>query len=383
MAILGVSKMRLSRRIRATISAVIVMIMVVQGQLASAERIKDIATVDGVRSNQLIGYGLVVGLDGSGDQTTQTPFTIQSMRNMLAKLGVVVNDNVTPQLKNVAAVIVHAELPPFTRPGQTIDVTVSSIGNSKSLRGGSLLMTPLKGVDGQLYALAQGNLVVSGFGAEGADGSSVAVNVLNSGRIPNGAIVERAVPSPFGDEPKLLMSLNSPDFTTALRVAASINDNLGPGVAKPLDGGTVEIKAPLDPGDKVAFVSLVENLSVKPGSAPARVIINSRSGTVVIGSEVRVSPAAVAHGNLTVSISENYQVSQPAPFARRGETVVTPESNVTVEQEGGRMFYIDPGVTLKDLVEAVNRVGAAPGDLVAILEALEQAGALRAELIVI
>ena len=350
---------------------------------AQAERIKDIGSFSGVRGNQLIGYGLVVGLDGSGDQTTQTPFTVQSVKNMLAKLGVVVTANVDPQLKNVAAVMVHAELPPFASPGQTIDVTVSSLGNAKSLRGGALLMTPLKGVDGQLYAMAQGTLVVSGFGAEGADGSSIAVNVTNSGRIPNGAMVERAVPSPFASDNSLQLSLNSHDFTTAMRVAQTINTNLGPNIARAVDGATIDIDLPADATNKVAFVSAVENLAVNPGSAPARVIVNSRSGTVVIGSEVRVMPAAVAHGNLTVSISENIDVSQPGPFARRGQTAVTPDSEVAIDQEGGRMFLIDPGITLKDLVDAVNRVGAAPGDLVAILEALEQAGALRAELTVI
>ncbi|RLA55100.1 MAG: flagellar biosynthesis protein FlgI [Gammaproteobacteria bacterium] len=374
--------MSFTGRNRGVVSIFIVVVMLLQSELVVAERIKDLVTFNGVRSNQLIGYGLVVGLDGSGDQTTQTPFTIQAVKNMLAKLGVVITGIRDPQLKNVAAVMVHAELPPFSRPGQTIDVTVSSLGNAKSLRGGALLMTPLKGADGQLYAMAQGNLIISGFGAEGADGSSVAVNVSNSGRIPNGATVERAVPSPFSQEAKLVMSLNSPDFTTAMRMAESINDSLGPDVARALDSATIEIDAPLESAKKVAFVSVVENLSVKPGSAPARVIINSRSGTVVIGSEVRLLPAAVAHGNLTVSISENWEASQPAPFARRGKTVVTPDSTVSVEQEG-RMFYIDPGVTLKDLVAAVNRVGAAPGDLVAILEALEKAGALRAELVVI
>ncbi len=365
------------------VSGMMALLLAFSGHAAMAERLKDIATIDGVRSNQLIGYGLVVGLDGSGDQTTQTPFTVQSVKNMLAKLGVVINANVNPQLKNVAAVMVHAELPAFTKPGQTIDVTVSSLGNAKSLRGGALLMTPLKGADGQLYALAQGNLIISGFGAEGADGSSVVVNALNSGRIPNGATVEREVPNPFSKDSKLVMSLNSPDFTTAMRVANSINESLGGGIARAMDAATIEIKAPQDLSKKVAFVSVVENLMVKPGAAPARVIINSRSGTVVIGSEVRVSPVAVAHGNLTVSISENFQASQPSAFARRGRTVVTPESDVSIEQEGARMFYLDPGVTLKDLVAAVNRVGAAPGDLVAILEALEQAGALRAQLIVI
>lgn len=365
------------------VCSLMAILLLCSAELALAERIKDIGTFAGVRGNQLIGYGLVVGLDGSGDQTTQTPFTVQSVKSMLAQLGVKVPADVNPQLKNVAAVIVHAELPAFSKPGQTIDVTVSSMGNAKSLRGGALLMTPLKGVDGQLYAMAQGNLVVSGFGAAGADGSSVAVNVANSGRIPNGGTVEREVPNSFQSESKLVVYLNRPDFTTALRVATSINDTLGVGVARPVDAGTVEINSPADAPAKVAFLSVIENLAVDPGSAAARVIINSRSGTVVIGSQVRVMPAAVAHGSLTVSISENFQVSQPAPFSRGGETVVTPSSQVTVEEEGSRLFLVEPGVTLRELVAAVNKVGAAPGDLVAILEALEQAGALRAELIVI
>lgn len=368
------------RALRAVILSVVALCC---AQSVQADRIKDLATFEGVRKNQLIGYGLVVGLEGSGDQTTQVPFTVQSVKNMLAKLGVVVQGNVDPQLKNVAAVMVHAELPPFARPGQTIDVTVSSLGNAKSLRGGSLLMTQMRGADGQVYAMAQGNLSVSGFGAEGADGSSIAVNVSNSGRIPNGATVERQVASPFGDEASLVMSLNTPDFTTATRMVASINDNFGGGVARAIDGATIEVTAPTDASEKVAFISVMENLPVEPAAAPARVIVNSRSGTVVIGSQVRVSTAAVAHGNLTVSVSENFEASQPAPFARRGETVVTPDSQVNIEQEDVRMFLMDSGVTLKELVDAVNKVGAAPGDLVAILEALEQAGALRAELIVI
>lgn len=375
--------MRFYRRLRFTFAIALALLLTAQAELVMAERIKDLATFAGVRSNQLIGYGLVVGLDGTGDQTTQTPFTVQSVKSMLARLGVVVTGPGDPQLKNVAAVMVHAELPPFSKPGQTIDITVSSLGNAKSLRGGALLMTPMKGADGQVYAMAQGSLVVSGFGAQGADGSSVTVNVQNSGRIPNGASVEREVPNSFSDQEMLVMSLNSPDFTTARRVAESINASLGSNVARPLNSATIEIDAPLDATAKVAFVSVVENLTVNPGSAPARVIVNSRSGTVVIGSEVRLLPAAVAHGNLTVSISENFTASQPAPFAQAGETVVTPASSITIAQEGSRMFYIDPGVTLRDLVAAVNRVGAAPGDLVAILEALEQAGALRAELIVI
>ena len=240
-----------------TIYTILLLLVLSAADVVQAERIKDIATIKGVRSNQLIGYGLVVGLDGSGDQTTQTPFTVQSLKSMLAKLGVVIPANVNPQLKNVAAVMVHADLPAFAKAGKTIDVTVSSLGNAKSLRGGSLLMTPLKGVDGQTYALAQGNLIVSGFGADGADGSSVTVNVPSAGRIPNGAIVEREVANPFNRDPSLVMHLNSPDFTTALQVANRINDTLGQGVARPLDSASVEVKAPLEPEDKVAFVSVV------------------------------------------------------------------------------------------------------------------------------
>lgn len=372
-----------SHKVKSATAMLVTVAVLAISQMASAERIKDLASIDGVRSNQLVGYGLVVGLDGSGDQTTQTPFTVQSVQSMLMKLGVVIPSNVNPQLKNVAAVMVHADLPAFAKPGQTIDVTVSSLGNAKSLRGGSLLMTPMKGADGQTYALAQGNLIVSGFGANGADGSSVTVNVPSAGRIPNGASVEREVLSPFSYDPFVVMNLNSSDFTTALRVATSINDKLGQGTAKPIDATSIQINAPRDPAEKVAFVSIVENLEVDPGLAPARVIINSRTGTVVIGSHVRLEVAAVAHGNLTVSISENVEVSQPAPFARKGQTVVTTNSDVSIEQEKSRMFVLDAGVTLNDLVTAVNKVGAAPGDLVAILEALERVGALRAQLIVI
>lgn len=349
---------------------------------AQAVRIKDIASVNGVRSNQLVGYGLVVGLDGSGDQTIQSPFTIQSLKSMLAQLGVNVPANVNPQLTNLAAVMVTAELPPFAKPGQTIDVTVSSLGNAKSLRGGSLLMTPLKAANGETYALAQGSMIVSGFGAEGADGSRVSVNVQSSGRIPNGATVERGVPSPFGTDPVLVMNLNAPDFTTAQRLATAINDAMGPDTAQPLDAVSIEVRAPGDAGDKVAFVSILENLEVDPGLAPAKVVVNSRSGTIVIGSEVRVETAAVAHGNLTVMVSESLGVSQPNAFAD-GETVVVPDSEVTIEEETARMFMLETGVTLQELVTAINQVGAAPGDLIAILEALQQAGALRAQLIVI
>lgn len=348
----------------------------------TAERIKDLAGIEGVRPNQLVGYGLVVGLPGTGDQTTQAQFTVQSLRTTLAQLGVRLPDNVNPQLQNVAAVLVSAELPPFAKTGQTIDVTVASAGNAQSLRGGSLLMTPLKGADGQVYALAQGNLVVGGFGAEGADGSSVTVNIPSSGRIPNGAIVEREVASPFSSSPTITLNLNQPDFTTAMNLADAINEFFGPSTAFAIDGSSVSVRGPLDVNQKVAFVSALENLEVEHGLSAAKVIINSRTGTVVIGAEVRVDEAAVAHGSLTVTIDQDLFVSQPAPFSD-GETVVVPDSTVYIEEEENRMFLFEPGVSLDDLVRAVNQVGASPSDLVAILEALQQVGALRAKLIII
>jgi flagellar P-ring protein precursor FlgI len=351
--------------------------------LALAERVKDISQVQGVRGNQLVGYGLVVGLDSSGDQVTQTPFTVQSIKSMLAQLGVNVPSNINPQTKNVAAVMVHAELPPFAKPGQTIDVTVSSMGNAKSLRGGALLMTPLKGINGEIYAIAQGSLIVSGFGAEGEDGSRVTVNTPSAGRIPNGATVERSVPSPFDDEPRITLNLNAPDFTTAQRLAASINNTLGEGIASPVDAVSVDVRAPVSAAAKVEFLSILENLPVDTAAASAKVVVNSRSGTIVIGSDVRIKEAAVAHGNLTVRITEDYQVSQPGAFATGGQTVVTPGSEVDIEEEEARMFVLSPGVSLQELVDAVNQVGAAPGDVIAVLEALQQAGAMSAQLIVI
>jgi flagellar P-ring protein FlgI len=351
--------------------------------LAHGERIKDMAQVQGVRTNQLVGYGLVVGLDGTGDQTSQAPFTVQSLTNMLAQLGVVVPANVTPQLKNVAAVSVHAVMPAFVKPGQTIDITVNSIANAKSLRGGSLLVTPLHGLDGQIYAIAQGNLIVSGFGVQGTDGSKLTVNVPSSGRIPNGATIERAVPTQLAAGDDIILNLNDPDFTTATRLVASVNKGAGDGIASIIDGGSVRVKAPLDITQRVAFLSTVENLQVEPGNAAARVIINSRTGTVVISSNVRVSPAAVSHGSLTVSIKEEQTVSQPGAFATVGQTTVVTNSTINVDQGSNRMFLFKPGVELEQIVHAVNEVGAAPADLVAILEALKEAGALHAELIVI
>jgi flagellar P-ring protein precursor FlgI len=347
-----------------------------------AERVKDLASVSGVRTNQLVGYGLVVGLDGTGDQTSQAPFTIQSIKNMLAQFGVTVPPESNPQLKNVAAVTVHAELPPFSKPGQTIDVSVSSIGNAGSLRGGTLLLAPLRGADGEVYAMAQGSLIVSGFGVSGRDGSRIAVNVPSGGRIPGGATVEREVRSSFATAPTVTLNLNSPDFTTATRLAEGINRMLGAGTAAAIDAVSVQVLAPADPSQRIAYVSTLEQLEIQPGEAPARVIINSRTGTVVIGSNVRVLPAAVSHGSLSVTITERTEVSQPNAFGT-GQTVEVPRSEIEIDQPKARMFKFEAGVNLDAIVDAVNRVGAAPGDLVAILEALKQAGALRAELIVI
>ena len=286
-------------------------------------------------------------------------------------------------MKNVAAVAIHADLPAFSRPGQTIDITVSSIGNAKSLRGGSLLMTPLKGIDGQVYAIAQGNLVVGGFGAEGADGSRITVNVPSVGRIPNGASVERAVASPFNSGDHLTFNLNRPDFTTAKRVVDEINRTFGPDVAQALDGGSIRVRAPIDPNQRVDYLAMVENLRIEQGNAAAKVIINSRTGTIVIGQDVRVQPAAVTHGSLTVTISENAQVSQPDGVLAGGQTVIAPSSQINIDQGDSRMFVFNPGVSLDEIVRAVNQVGAAPGDLMAILEALKQAGALNADLVII
>jgi len=359
-------------------------VVVAFSQQVFADRIKDLASVQGVRSNQLVGYGLVVGLDGTGDQTSQTPFTVQSVKNMLQQFGITIPPGVNPQLKNVAAVSIHADLPAFAKPGQTIDITVGSLGNAKSLRGGSLLMAPLKGADGQVYAMAQGNLIVGGFGASGADGSKVTVNVPSSGRIPNGATVERAVANDFHEHESIVLNLHAADFTTSNRLAVLINDTLGVGTAQALDSVSVSVRAPQDPMQRTSFVALLENLEVEPGQPAAKIIINSRTGTVVIGSHVKVSPAAVSHGSLVVTISERPFASQPeAPFSDAGQTVILPDSNVEITQGDSKMFLFQPGTSLDEIVKAVNRVGAAPGDLVAILEALKQAGALRAELLVI
>ena len=349
---------------------------------AHADKIRDLAQVAGVRSNQLIGYGLVVGLDGSGDQTTQAPFTTQSLENMLQQFGITVPASARPQLKNAAAVTITAELPPFAKPGQTIDVTVASIGNAKSIRGGELLMAPLRGADGNVYAIAQGSVVVGGVSAKGKSGSSVQVNISASGRIPNGASVERSVASSFGNGSDLMLDLNTPDFVTAARIAKAVNQVYGAGTAQAVDGGSVSVHGPLDPSQKVAWLGAIQELDVTPGDAPARVVVNSRTGTVVIGADVRVSAAAVAHGAIQVTISEQPMVSQPAAFSR-GQTAIVPSSSVQVSEDGAHMFKFGPGVSLDAIVRAVNQVGAAPSDLISILQALKQAGALHAELVVI
>lgn len=349
---------------------------------ANAERIKDLADVQGIRGNQLLGYGLVVGLDGTGDKVGSSPFAEQSLRSMLSQLGIVVPPGTKLNPKNVAAVTVHAELPPFSKPGQKIDVTLSSIGDAKSLRGGSLLMAPLKGIDGKVYAIAQGNAVVGGLSAEGNDGSKVTINIPSAGRIPNGATVERSVPTSFATDPILTLNLKEGDFTTVQRVVEAINESIGPNTARAADMTSVEVAAPVRVSQRVAFMSMIENLEVQPADAAARVIVNSRTGTVVINRSVRVSPAAVSHGSMVVTISEDLEASQPNPLGG-GQTVVVPGSDIDVTENGRRMFKFSPGVTLDEVVRAVNNVGAGPSDLVAILEALKQAGALKADLVVI
>ncbi|WP_414674658.1 flagellar basal body P-ring protein FlgI [Marinobacter sp.] len=346
---------------------------------AMADRLKDLARIKGVRDNQLVGYGLVVGLDGSGDKA---PFTNQTFRNMMNQFGVTLPEGVNPNLANVAAVTVTATLPAFAKRGQEVDITVSSIGNADSLRGGTLLMTPLKGADDNIYAMAQGSLVVGGFGAQGQDGSRITVNVPSVGRIPNGATVEREVASPFARGDTITFHLLRPDFTTARRVVEAVNGYLGPDMAYAHDATSISVRAPRDASQRVSFLSILENIEVDPAEAAARVVINSRTGTIVVGENVKVSPAAVTHGNLTVTIVENPEVEQPNPFAG-GDTAIVPDTQIAITEEPARMFKFGPATTLNDIVQAVNQVGAAPGDVMAVLEALKQAGALRAELIVI
>ncbi|KPF80311.1 flagellar biosynthesis protein FlgI [alpha proteobacterium AAP81b] len=347
---------------------------------AAAERIKDIARFAGVRANALTGYGIVVGLSGTGDQNLE--LTMQSIKSATARLGVLLPPGINPILKNAAAVMITTELPPFAKPGQRLDVTVAALGQAKSLRGGTLLLAPLQGADGEVHALAQGNLTVGGFGAEGRDGSKIVVGTPSSGRIPGGASVERPAPSPFVEGDSLRLDLNDSDFSAARGVADAINAAFGPGTATPEDATTITIKAPADTKGRIAMAAMVESLEIRLGAPPARVIVNARTGTVVIGGEVRILPAAVAHGALTVRVSENQQASQPNALAG-GRTAITQQSSVEAGEAPARMQLFAPGARLGDIVDAVNALGAAPGDLVAILEALKAAGALRAELVVI
>lgn len=355
---------------------------------ANADRLKDLTSISGIRDNPLVGYGIVVGLAGSGDGNSG--LLLQSMQAMVSQFGLVTN---TAGLsgKNAAAVMVTSELPAFTKPGQAIDITVSTLGAAKSLRGGTLLMTPLKGADGETYAIAQGNLVVGGLGVEGGDGSSIIVNIPTVGRIPKGATVEKMVETPFLNTDVLVLNLNQSDFSTASRVSEAINDVFGPEVSVPLDSSSIKVRAPIDKAQKVTFMSLLENVEVQPANPAAKVVVNARTGTIVIGGDVRVTPAVVTHGSLTVRVKENMKTTQGQniiadgqnAIVTQGDVVQTPDSDVGFDAETARAFVFDTGVELSDIVDAVNNVGASAADLVSILDALREAGALRAEIVVI
>ena len=354
---------------------------------AQADRIKDITSLAGIRSNQLVGYGIVVGLAGSGDGNTG--ITLQSMQSLVARFGITSTlDGFNGD--NAAAVMLTAELPPFSKPGQTIDVTVSTIGGSESLKGGTLLMSPLLGSDGETYAIAQGNVVVGGLGVEGADNSSLTVNIPTVGRIPGGASVERMVETAFLDTDFVILNLHQGDFSTALNISQAINETFGDGMAMPLDKNSIRVRAPNDPSQKVGFVSMLENLEVEKASPPAKIIINSRTGTIVISGDVKVMPAAVAHGSLKVTVNEDVNVDQADALAvgaganaNAGPAVENPDTEIEVEEDVAKAFLFGQGVSLSDIVDSINAVGATSSDLVAILEALREAGALNAELIVI
>ena len=357
--------------------------------MVQADRLKDLTSIAGVRPNQLVGYGLVVGLPGTGDGSSA--LTLQSMRSLISQFGVTPNSALDLNGKNTAAVIVTAELPAFAKPGQRVDVTVSTVGQSKSLRGGTLLMTPLLGADGQTYAVAQGNMVVGGFGVEGNDGSQLIVNIPTVGRIPGGATVETLVETDFLTGDHLVLNLHQGDFTITNQVAEAINDVFGGSVAIALDSRSVRVRAPMDPSQKVSFISMLENIEIEPERQSAKVVVNARTGTIVIGGDVRVTPAAVTHGSLTVRVEENTDVTPTGNLALAngvaaatpGDAVETPDTEITVEEEPARAFLFDPGVELSTIVEAINSVGASPADLVAILESLREAGSLRAELVII
>ena len=368
--------------------ALLGLFLALAGNTALADRLKDMTSIAGVRSNQLVGYGVVVGLAGTGDGASG--LTLQSLQSMVSQFGLV-TDAANLNAKNVASVMVTAEMPAFMKPGQRLDITVSTIGGSKSLRGGTLLMTPLLGADGETYAIAQGNLVVGGLGVTGNDGSSVIVNVPTVGRIPRGASIEKMVDTPFQSTNNVLLNLHQSDFSTAMRVADAVNGVFGPDVAVPLDASTIKVRSPVDPSQKVSFISLLENIEVEPARPSAKVIVNSRTGTIVIGGDVRVTPSVVTHGSLTVRINEDKEVVQGNNIAQNqqgvvvapGQAQVNDDTEIIVEQEPARAFVFEPGIELSDVVDAINGVGASPADLVAILEALREAGSLRAEIIVI
>lgn len=364
------------------LSLLIVTIAVLSVNTVYAQtRIRDLTSVQGVRDNQLFGYGIVVGLDGTGDQTTQTPFTSQSIVTMLQQSGVNLPPGVNLQLKNVAAVMVTSTMPAFTQPGQTLDVTVSSIGNAKSLRGGMLLMTPLKGADGQVYALAQGNLIVGGAGAS-AGGSSQVKNHLSAGRVPDGALVEKDIPTPFNLGDTLQLELRSTDFSNAARIAQAINGTFGPNVATALNGRIVKVRAPSVPDERVQFLSAIQELSIDKAIGSAKVIINARTGSVVMNQAVSLESCAVAHGNLTVKINSAPVISQPNAFSQ-GQTVVEQVSDIQIQESGGELIQLQGSAQLSDVVKALNALGATPQDLVSILQAMKTAGSLKADLEVI
>lgn len=364
------------------LATLVLISLALAGLPAQAVRIKEVAAIQGVRSNSLTGYGLVVGLDGTGDQTTQMPYTTQSLSNYMQQLGITLpTGSAQLQLKNVAAVIVTAQLPAFAQPGQTIDINVSSIGNAKSLKGGTLVTTPLRGVDGEIYALAQGNLVVGGAGAS-AGGSKVQINHLSAGRIPSGAQVERSVPTPLQDGDTISLGLNASDFQTARHVAAAINNKLGNGIARALDGRTVQVKAPNDPNARVNFIADLEELSIESMVPAAKVVMNTRTGSIVLNQAVTLGPCAIAHGNLSVTISSTPVVSQPNALSG-GQTVVAQKADIQIKQEPGIIMNLPASPQLADVVRALNALGATPQDLLAILQAIKAAGALNAELEVI
>lgn len=348
---------------------------------AQAMRLKEVASVQGVRMNQLVGYGLVVGLDGTGDQTTSTPFTTQSLTALLQQMGVTVPLGTNMQLKNVAAVMVTTQLPPFAQPGQLLDVTVSSLGNAKSLRGGTLIATPLKGADGAIYALAQGNLVIGGAGASAA-GSKVQINTLNAGRVPEGATVERAVATPLNQGEYLQLDLNANDYNTAREVERAVNQKMGQGTAQALDGRSVRVRMPPNGQARVAFMADIENLSLELAAPAAKVVINARTGSIVANQAVSLNACAVAHGSLSVTINSTPVVSQPNPLSN-GTTVAANKADITINQQPGSLIQLPAGTKLTDVVKALNSLGATPQDLLAILQAMKTAGALNAEIEVI